>query len=632
MGRAVIAQQPSGVRIAPDQETITALVLLQLFAAGEAGGAVAVLCRWRGEHGFEDDVVPGHKAKTTAKESANKSFFRHGPGVDLLVPPAPASPTELLDEGIVLGPPRNHSFEQGAAGWVLTATNRATYDDAALAHGGNRFLQANVSASALGTGFHQDIDASIDRGNRYRFTTHARLATAGTQAQLTLEVIDGAQVLCAETVQLDTTTWTPLHCEFQHRDDSTSTARLKVGIDTAGVNVAFDSLYFLGSSTMEVDTGRNFVQFYLGDYDFPMAMQLFPVGVHPFVWNQRHASIPTTTGFTATAAADIPPILAYFAKTRSPNQWFVMPNSGAGYVNPGWLPSVVIDDWVAHSAAAQRPLGYRSGWVLNGARWSDVPASNTDGERIRDMYRIIAPEGITYNATSSSPQTYDSGLPVLPLVGGFFSAGLSPATAAANLTASLQANPTPFTVFRSVFVSEQAIESAVDLARASGTQLDVLDPQTFLYLYRNARGVGVEERLSVVDHTLPDEIAPGATLTADITLRNDGWEAWTPGSTVGGDCDGTTTTGRSCIRIAWSITPDAPTPVGWGRQPVHAYQRSELPAPVFPGDTAVISITWTAPLVPGTHVLQLDGVREGKHYFETVGNVPWQRTVVVAAP
>jgi len=42
MGRAVIAQQPPGARIAPDQKTILALEFLQLLAAGKAGRAVAV--------------------------------------------------------------------------------------------------------------------------------------------------------------------------------------------------------------------------------------------------------------------------------------------------------------------------------------------------------------------------------------------------------------------------------------------------------------------------------------------------------------------------------------------------------------------------------------------------------------
>ena len=41
VGRAVIAQQPSGVRIASDQQPVSALEFLQLLAVGEAGRAVA---------------------------------------------------------------------------------------------------------------------------------------------------------------------------------------------------------------------------------------------------------------------------------------------------------------------------------------------------------------------------------------------------------------------------------------------------------------------------------------------------------------------------------------------------------------------------------------------------------------
>ncbi len=574
-------------------------------------------------------VLRGGPASYYAKESANKSFFRHGPGVDLFVQPPPLSPSDALRAGYLLGPPRNHSFELGVSAWTLTATNRATYNDAALAYHGDVFLQANVSAADVGTGLRQDASVQLDRGYRYRFAAHARLATAGTTATVVLKVRAGTTTVCSQAHTLTSATWQQLACEFQYRGDTVSSARLEVSIETPGVNVAFDDLSFAGATRAEVDLGRNFVQFYLGDYDFPMALQLVPVGVHPFPWTQRFASIPTATGFTATAAQDVPPLFAYVAKTRTPSQWFVMANSGAGYVNPGHLPDAVVADWLADTAAAQRPLGYRSGWVLNGKRWQDVPANSAVGTKIRNMYRVIAPEGIYYNATPTNAQVYDSGLPVLPLVGGFFAAGMPASSAAVNLANKLSANPAAFTVFRSVFVSEQAIEEAVELARAAGTQLDVVDPQTFMTLFRAARGVAAGSRLTVTDHTLPASIAAGATVTATVTVRNDGWDLWVPGAAVGDDCDGSGIAGRSCTRIAYSLTSEPPTPVGWGSQPLQPYLRTALPTVVGPGETAVVTLTLTAPSSVGELTFQLDGVREGKHFFETVGNVPWQATLSV---
>ena len=42
MGGTVIAQQPTGPRIAPDQQTITTLKFFQLLAAGKAGRPMTV--------------------------------------------------------------------------------------------------------------------------------------------------------------------------------------------------------------------------------------------------------------------------------------------------------------------------------------------------------------------------------------------------------------------------------------------------------------------------------------------------------------------------------------------------------------------------------------------------------------
>ncbi|PKN54161.1 MAG: hypothetical protein CVU56_28030 [Deltaproteobacteria bacterium HGW-Deltaproteobacteria-14] len=575
-------------------------------------------------------VLRGGPAGYYAKESANKSFFRHGPGVALFVQPPPASPATILRERYALGPPRNHSFELGDSGWTLTSTNRATYTNPAQAHHGDVFLQANVSAADVGRGFHQDAAVALERGYRYRFVVHARLAAPYSSATIELRVGSDSAPLCSRSHTLSGVDWRALTCEFQHRVASVGSTRLQVRLLTPGVNVAFDDLAFVGATRVEVDTSRNFVSCYLGDYDFPMALQLVPVGVHPFPWGQRHASIPTASGFTATAYQDVPPLFAYFAKTRTPDQWFVMPDSGAGYVNPGQLPAAVVDDWVAITAAAQRPLGYRSGWVLNGKRWSDVPATSAAGTKIRAMYRVIAPEGIYYNATATDPHAYDSGLPVLPLVGDFFAAGQQASVAASKLANILGANPTPFTVLRSVFVSEQAIEAAVDLARAAGAQLDVVDPQTFMYLFRSARGVANGNRLTVVGHTLPEVIGASDVAVATVTVRNDGWDLWVPSAAVNGDCDGTGTPGRGCVRVAYSLTATPPKPVGWGAQPIQPYQRAELPLVVAPGESATVAVTLTAPATAGDYTFQLDGVREGNHFFETVGNVPWQTAIRVA--
>ncbi len=91
MGGTIIAQQPSGVRVAPDQKAVFPLEFLQLLAVGEAGGAVAVAgqpeegVRARGHapvlepedsahkhEGTEDQPLPGAFAGRLVKEGEDE--------------------------------------------------------------------------------------------------------------------------------------------------------------------------------------------------------------------------------------------------------------------------------------------------------------------------------------------------------------------------------------------------------------------------------------------------------------------------------------------------------------------------------------------------------------------------------
>lgn len=571
-------------------------------------------------------VLMGGPAGLYAKESANKSFFQHGPGDVHLVQPAPLSPVDLLTRGFAHGPPANASFEDGASGeWTMTATNRAVYEDPELAHGGTRFLQMSVDPKDLGEGISQSVGVSIERGRRYRFSVHARAPDGSLD--LRVRVGSGNATLCEETVSVASNDWIEGGCEFQHRSAGLESVQLELAVMTAGRNVAVDDVWLAGATSLNVDVERDYVMFYLGDYDFPMAMQLVPIGVHPHPWNQRHAAIPTAVGMTAYARELTPPIFAYFAKTKTANQTFVMTDSGAGYVNPGHLPSGTVPSWLEHTASLQRPVGYRTGWVLNGSAWAQVPANNATGSSIRSIYRSLAPEGVYYNAPANHTQLVDgAGLPVVPLAGGVLAAGLNTKTAANNLRATLELSPHAFNAIRTVFVSDEAVEAMVEQTRADGTPVEVLDPNTFMMLFAASEGRQIFGRLSVVAHTLPSRVGAGQQVSASVAVRNDGWDIWTPAELANDDCDGSGEAGSSCDRIAIAVAPSGDIqPTGRGETPTAPYAtRVELPTRVLPGETVDVDLEFTAPARPGSWVIQLDGVKENRHFFETVGNVPWQ--------
>lgn len=576
-------------------------------------------------------VLAGGPGGYYSLESANKSFFLHGPGIDVLAQPPPMTVRQLLRAGYASGPPRNFSFEAGDAGWTLTSSNRAVYDMPPLARSGSRFLQINVTAADRGEGFEQSVTQPLVQGDFYRFEVSARLASAGTEATIELVLRSGATEVCRSRHVLRSTEWASFSCEGAMRAATAGTTSMRVELQTPGVNVAFDDVFLDGLTRVDVDPARRFMSFFLGDYDFPMAMQLVPLGVHPYVWRdaQRASSVPSAMGFTALTLEDAPPLFAYFAATREPNQWFVMPNSGAGYVNPAYLPSRFHDAWIARTSALQRRVGYRAGWVHDGSAGAAIDDATAAGTAERRTYRVIAPDGVYFTAAIDRPVdgSVIDGLPILPMYGGVFSAGTSTSAAATTITTHLRSHATRFLMMRTVFVSPHAVGEVADAVRAQIPAATTVDPITLLYLFRQgSSSPSVRSRVSVLAHTLPRRVARGAAIDATILVRNDGWDAWAPASAVGGGaCDASAVAGRSCERLAFGVTPGSVQPTGLGTPPTFSYsERVAFEGVVYGGEQVTLPLSFTAPSAPGTYTLQLDVVSEGLRFFEVSGNVPWQ--------
>ncbi|MCA9602326.1 MAG: hypothetical protein KC417_09890, partial [Myxococcales bacterium] len=145
-----------------------------------------------------------------------------------------------------------------------------------------------------------------------------------------------------------------------------------------------------------------------------------------------------------------------------------------------------------------------------------------------------------------------------------------------------------------------------------------------------SQGSGTAGRLQVLAHTLPDTLEAGESVSVTFTVRNDGWDAWRSTPLSGPSCDGAATAGKGCEQLAFGFSADPVLPTGWGALPKFPYGgRAKFPSPVFPSDTIDVQATVTAPTEPGTYYFQLDGVKELYSYFETRGNVPWQKEIVV---
>jgi hypothetical protein len=450
-------------------------------------------------------------------------------------------------------------------------------------------------------------------------------------------VAEGGTVLCEQPFTLDGPDWVTLSCGFEARRDGLVDPRLEVLLDTPGENFAFDEAYFVGARRGLVNPFRRYVLFYMGDYDLENMLAIIPVGVYPHAWDLRTApesTVPTAWGMTAAMNEWAPPLFAYFARTHTPLQTFVMPDSGAGYLNPSFLPPEYVEDWIGQTTALFRPLGYRSGWHLDGRGGRNILGADALGARIRSIYRVIAPDGVYYADRIEGPRELLDGLPLIPLEGPPIGGGTTPADATRILAEHLRRSPSSFSAFRVVFFNEQELGVAVRRLAEAGTPITPLDPSTFLALYRQSLGEGTAHRLSVVAHDVPASLAPGERREVTIRVRNDGWDAWlsTPRAPAT-DCDGSGIFGRGCHQLGWAFVEGRVPATGLGRPPDAAlrYARAPFPELVDPGEEVDVRLTLEAPSRPGSYVVQFDGVKEGYAWFETGGNVPWQRRVEVEA-
>lgn len=573
-------------------------------------------------------------------EFANASFYQHGPATKHFGQNPPLSPQQLLQRGYATGFPNNFSFEQDTSGtgWALNTTNRVIYTEPLNAKQGSRFLQVNVSSADLTTrnAIHQDFNLALWRGYRYSFRLGAKwrkvTATSGKGRQVVwgFRADGSAALLCQNAYTLSVAeSWQTLSCDFDVKEDVFKSVRLQVFLDTPNENFAFDEAYFLGPNTLQGSTSKQYALFYMGDYDFANVLYSFPTGTYPFVWleGKQRTNVPVAWGVSPSIREEFPSLLEYFFTTKTAHDYFVMPDSGSGYLNPGFLPDPTYTDiWKRETANANRALNYRSGWVLNGRNWPAVgDLASAEGQRIRHIYKTAAPDGIFYNAPSTAG-TLDEQLPVLGMPDVSYAG--KDLTAATNDLLTRLSQGHQFNVFRNIFVSSDYISDMVARARAS-RGFEVLDPYTFFSLAKLKNGIHSRMKLGVTDHTIPSTVTPGQTYTVRVRVRNEGWDLWStplPGST---DCDGSGTAYKGCYRVGLALQEGDITPTGPNAPPLPSYSiRADLPTTLAPGESVDLPFTFTVPAKAATYTLQFDLVKELYSWGESVGNVPWQKKIV----
>lgn len=598
---------------------------------------------------------------TFALDAPNFSFWHHGPGTDSIPQNPSLAPKQLLQRGYVLGYPLNFSFEQDASSWTFETTNRSFYNESYNATHGSYFLETNNSPENHGKSFYQNIPLTLWRGYRYRFAINARVprlpqgqTAIGTQAVWAWKADGSNALLCANDFSINNQSWRELDCDFQLKDDGFNRIKIEVYLKSDNYSYDFDEAYLLGPNTLtQVNPNQKFLLHYIGDMDFAMSAYDVPfkdyLGYDWYpndprtgtwydpIWSYRNYDrIPRGWGLSATINKEIPPVFSMLTKSKNNGDWFVMPDSGAGYTHPGNLPDSVVPAWIKETTNLQRQFGYKSGWVLQAFdAVTDLPGDTDKGRKIRSMYNIIAPEGIYYEADpNAASDRYENGFSVLPM--GYASwQGYNEDQVRSSM--NILGYNRQFIVYRHTFISPLLLDVVYyqdgEGLKYSLPSLELVDPNTFFYLYRLSKGDPTFARFTPVSQNLPTFMIKGQTYNVSLTVRNDGWDIWVPKGNY--DCDGSNQAGAGCHALAYGLNPGAINPAGRGKAPYDvpggaSYpSRADLSSLVYPGGSATFNFTLTAPQTTGKYSFQADLIKELAYFAESQGNVPWQKIIYV---
>jgi len=138
---------------------------------------------------------------------------------------------------------------------------------------------------------------------------------------------------------------------------------------------------------------KTYVLVYMGDYDSAAWLS----SAIPGIWDDPvRGTMPLAWAFNPNLADRAPYVFDYIYRTKTPNDWFIAGDSGAGYLNPNLLIEKrlgsglpdALDLWKRHNEMYYRRFDYSiTGFVINGFHGS-MPL------RIQEAYARFSPDGV----------------------------------------------------------------------------------------------------------------------------------------------------------------------------------------------------------------------------------------------
>ncbi len=230
---------------------------------------------------------------------------------------------------------------------------------------------------------------------------------------------------------------------------------------------------------------KTHVLIYMGDYDSAAWLSRSI----PRVWDDPARGVmPIAWAFNPNLAERAPYAFDYVYATKSPNDWFIGGDSGAGYVNPNLLTGSRLDSglpdalplWIEHNKRWYGQFDYSiTGFAINGFH-GRMPLN------VQEAYSQFSPDGVGMQLGFEKPLVGST--PFLRHVSDIYPDGNNLGKAAAEMAHFAKPNKPQFLIFRWILQSPTTMKGVCELLQKDYAKenWEFCDPYTFFDLYRQS--------------------------------------------------------------------------------------------------------------------------------------------------
>lgn len=230
---------------------------------------------------------------------------------------------------------------------------------------------------------------------------------------------------------------------------------------------------------------KTYVLIYMGDYDSAAWLSTHI----PQVWDDPgRGSIPMAWAFNPNLADRVPYVFDHVYTTKTPNDWFIGGDSGAGYLNPNLLigdrlgsglPDA-LELWVDFNERYYRRFGYSiTGFVINGFH-GDMPL------RIQEAYARFSPVGVGMQLGFEQPLV--DGTPFIRHNSDIYPKLGNLDATMEQLAGFAKPDKPQFLVFRMILQKPSTVAALYEGLKATHSEQnwEFCDPYTFFALYKQS--------------------------------------------------------------------------------------------------------------------------------------------------